>query len=186
MTTGRPVAHYRTGVGASDDIVIRRIRASDGLLLRDLRIRSLTESPAAFGQSLDGAALRQVLEWHRSALQSSRGEGRTWLLAERGLVPLGLVQGRRRPPATLLVFSMWVEPGSRRMGVGERLISGLESWARGWHATETVLWVLLGNHAALRFYRRLGFDILDSGADAEAGARHGALAMRRVIRADPG
>lgn len=151
-----------------------------------MRLRSLADSPAAFGQDLEEALARPANEWHRSALQSSRGQSRTWLLARRGDEPVGLVQGRRRPPSTLLLFSMWVEPRSRREGIGERLIAELEAWARWWQANETVLWVLDRNHSALDFYRQLGFDILEEGADAEAGGRHDALAMRRAINAPPG
>ena len=169
--------------GSRTDITIRRIRPEEGLVLRELRLRSLADSPAAFGQDLDEATTRPANEWHRSALQSSRGQNRTWLLARRGDELIGLVQGRRRHPSTLLLFSMWVEPRSRRQGVGERLIAELEAWARHWQASETVLWVLHRNDSALVFYQQLGFEVVEAGTDAEAGARYDALAMRRAIDA---
>ena len=172
--------------GSRDIITIQRIRPEEGLVLRELRLRSLADSPSAFGQDPHEAMARPANEWHRSALQSSHGQSRTWLLARRGDDPIGLVQGRRRHPSTLLLFSMWVEPESRRLGVGERLISELEAWAWRWQASETVLWVLHRNHPALDFYRELGFDVLETGVDAEAGTRYGALAMRRAIGAPAG
>jgi GNAT superfamily N-acetyltransferase len=162
-------------------IVIRRIDAGEGLLLRDLRLRSLADSPAAFGQSLEDVLARPELDWHRSALRASHGHSRTWLIAEHDGAPIGLVQGRRRPPASLLLFSMWVDPASRRLGVGERLIDELEAWARHWNANETILWVLRRNESGLGFYRRLAFAIVDSGPDAEAGARYEAITLRRAI-----
>ena len=165
----------------SEPLTIRRIAAGDGPLLRELRLRSLEDSPAAFGQLPEEAMARPDVDWRRRALQASRGDHRTWLFAERGRNVVGLVQGRRRSPATLLLFSMWVDPASRRMGVGRMLIDGLEEWARGWQAAETVLWVFRRNSAALRFYRELGFRRLSSGADADAGARYEAAAMRRAI-----
>lgn len=160
---------------------IRRIAPGDGLLLRDLRSRSLEDAPEAFGQTLAEALAKPVMDWHRSALQSSHGDHRTWLLAERASDVVGLVQGRRRSPGTLLLFSMWVEPGSRRLGIGRALITALESWAGSWRATETVLWVFRHNSAAVSFYRDLGFEVLENGADAEAGARYDAAALRRGI-----
>jgi ribosomal protein S18 acetylase RimI-like enzyme len=166
---------------ADSAVEIRRIRPDEGLLLRDVRIRSLTDSPAAFGQTTEDAATRPEVDWHRSALRASGGQGRTWLLAEHEGRVVGLVQGRRRPPRTLLVFSMWVDPGSRRLGVGERLIAELETWARHWQASETVLWVLAGNVEAKAFYERIGFHVIDSGSDADSGARYDAIAMRRTI-----
>jgi GNAT superfamily N-acetyltransferase len=91
------------------------------------------------------------------------------------------VQGRRRRPATLLLFSMWVDPDARRDGVGRELIARLEEWARGWDALETVLWVFAANSSALDFYRDLGFEPVREGQDAESGARFAAVAMRREI-----
>ena len=166
-------------------IVIRRVRPEEGLLLRELRLRSLTDSPEAFGQTLEEASLRPDLDWHASALRASEGQGRIWLIAELDGAPFGLVQGRRRPPGTLLVFSMWVDPAGRRLGIGRRLITGLETWAHGWGATDTILWVLRGNETACGFYRRLGFRVIEVGADVDAGDRYDASAMRRAMPPDP-
>jgi GNAT superfamily N-acetyltransferase len=162
-------------------ITVRRIEADEAALLRKLRLRSIADAPEAFGQSLEEARARPEAEWQRSARQSSQGDNRAWLLAERDDQAVGLVQGRRRRPTTLLLFSMWVEPAARRSGVGEALIDGLEVWARGWAATETVLWVYGANLEARSFYRRLGFMTVHDGPDAESGRRFLALAMRRAI-----
>lgn len=162
-------------------LVIRRIRASEGGLLRELRLRSLRDAPEAFGQTVAEASATRLLDWYRNAWQSCRGDQRAWMLARQGDQVVGLVSGRHRLPTTLLLFSMWVAPDARRSGVGRQLIEGLEGWARRWGATETVLWVLRGNEAALGFYERLGFEALSHGRDAQAGERFGALAMRRAI-----
>lgn len=168
---------------ATATVRIRRIRPEDGLVLRDLRLRSIADAPDAFGQPLAEARRRPEKEWHRSARQSSHGDNRAWLIAETDDRTVGLVQGRRRRPGTLLLFSMWVDPAARRLGVGRLLIERLEDWARGWDATETVLWVVGANASAIEFYRELGFTPIGAGQDAEAGARFGALAMRRRIHA---
>lgn len=168
-------------VRSAEDILIRRIRDDDWPTLRSLRLRSLADSPDAFGQSLDEAMAQPDAEWAQVSRAASQGEHRAWYLAfDRG-APVGLVQGRRRRPGTLLLFSMWVAPEVRRCGVGARLIAALEDWAREWQATETVLWVILGNQPALAFYRRLGFEVLAEGPDAASGAEHGALAAQRPI-----
>jgi GNAT superfamily N-acetyltransferase len=170
VTTDQPQVH------------VRRIRPEDGRRLRALRLRSLSDAPQAFGQPAGEALARPDAEWQRSARQSSQGDGRTWLFAESEDEIIALVQGRRRRPRTLLLFSMWVDPGSRRMGVGRVLIEALEDWARGWDAQETILWAYGGNTAAIDFYRDLGFTPIRDGADAESGARFGAVAMRRGVR----
>lgn len=168
-------------MSASSAVSIRRIRPEDGRLLRDLRLRSIADAPDAFGQPLDEARRRPQRDWDRNARQSSHGDNRIWLIAESGKRSLGLVQGRKRRPRTLLLFSMWVDPDARRVGVGRQLIDRLEDWASGWGATETVLWVLAVNEPAVKFYRDLGFEVVRAGQDAESGARFAALAMRRAI-----
>ncbi len=160
---------------------IRRIKLTEGELLRDLRLRSLADAPSAFGQPLAEARARPPSEWRLSARRAAHGDDRIWLIAMDPDEPVGLVQGRRRHPETLLLFSMWVDPMARRSGVGRRLIEALEAWARGWGAQQTVLWVMAGNDAAIRFYRDLDFIPIARGQDAEAGARFGAIAMRRSI-----
>lgn len=163
------------------EVRIRRIRPDEGQLLRDLRLRSIADAPNAFGQPLEEARGRPERVWTRSARQSSRGDSRTWLIAETATGTVGLVQGRKRRPHTLLLFSMWVDPAVRRLGVGRLLVGRLEDWARGWDGEETVLWVLGANSTAIGFYRDLGFEVIRGGKDAESGARLGALAMRRDI-----
>jgi GNAT superfamily N-acetyltransferase len=170
-------------VETPSSIRIRRIARTDGPTLRDLRLRSIADSPDAFGQPLAEALARPDIEWWRSARQASLGEDRTWLIAEEAGRTVGVVQGRRRRPFTLMVFSMWVDPSARRLGVGRMLIGALEEWAFGWGASETLLWVMAGNHRAIEFYRDLGFDTLSRGPDARSGERFGAIAMRRAIHA---
>ena len=165
----------------TDRISVRRISTDDGPLLRELRLRSIADAPEAFGQPIEEARGRPDAEWHRSARHSSHGDSRTWLLAELDGQTAGLVQGRKRRPATLLLFSMWVDPRARRHGVGRALVEGLEAWARGWDADETLLWVYGRNLSAREFYRRLGFATVHEGPDAESGARFSAFAMRRDI-----
>src|SRR4051794_25844258 len=115
------------------------------------------------------------------ARQASTGDRRTWLIAMSGGVPVGVVQGRRRPPSDLLVFSMWIDPGHRRRGLGAALIDAVIDWSRTWGGAHVVLWVFAANEAAIRFYQRLGFTAEDDTDDAKSGASYGALAMSRSV-----
>lgn len=165
----------------SDDLTIRRITAEDGSLLRELRMASLADAPDAFGQTVGQIRIRPSTEWRQSARQAAQGHGRSWYIAESDGLAVGIVQGRRRPPGTLLVFSMWVDDRYRRRGIGRKLIERAEAWASEWDAVETVLWVLQANAKAIDFYRDLGFEVVSAGADADNGARFEALALRRPI-----
>jgi GNAT superfamily N-acetyltransferase len=173
--------------GGSPNVAISRIGPADGAVLREVRLRGLAESPDAFGQSRSDAEQQAPDEWNVLARQAASGNRRAVFFARtsvEGGSPsqvLGVVLGRRRPPDTVMVFSMWVDPDARRSGIGRRLIEAVERWAAGWGANTTVLWVFATNEPAIRFYRCLGFELQDAGPDAEAGAPHGALAMRRSI-----
>lgn len=158
-----------------------RIRPDQWPLLRELRLASLADSPDAFGQRLEDAARQSDEEWQAAARASSGGDGRCWFIEWEGERPIGLVQGRRRPPEDCLLFSMWVAPAARRRGHGRALVDAIAAWGVGWGARRIVLWVIAGNDAAMEFYRRLGFSLIDAGPDADAGAAHGAVAMERAI-----
>jgi GNAT superfamily N-acetyltransferase len=164
-----------------DGVTIRRVAPDDWATLRDLRIRSLRDSPQAFGQSVDDALRLTDVDWTHLARQASTGERRTWLIAVSREQPIGVVQGRRRPPSDLLVFSMWVDAGWRRHGIGAALIDAVTDWGRTWGANRVVLWVYAANEAAIRFYQRLGFGQEDGTDDAKSGASYGALAMSRTV-----
>jgi len=168
---------------------VRRIGPSDASSLRDLRLRSLSDAPEAFGQPLDDAVARPEAEWIAQARAASEGDRRACFIAEatkpavptRAADPVGIVLVRRRPPDVALVFSMWVDPRARRAGVGRALIDAASEWAAAWGAQLVVLWVVASNAAAFRFYQRLGFSWLESGPDADSGRAYGALAMTRPI-----
>jgi GNAT superfamily N-acetyltransferase len=164
-------------------ISIERIRADDWQTLRDIRLRSLEDAPEAFGQRYDEAAAMRDDEWRTIARSSASGNRRIWILArdESGR-PVGVVQGRRRPPSDCLLFSMWVDPGARRLGVGRALVDAIQDWAEAWGAQRVVLWVLAANEPAGRFYDRIGFSILNEGPDAISGHAWGAFTMQRPRR----
>jgi GNAT superfamily N-acetyltransferase len=162
-------------------VSVRRIRVDQGALLRELRLASLADSPAAFGQRLEDAVGQPEADWDSTARASAHGDRRAWFVAWDDERAVGLVQGRRRPPSDCLLFSMWVAPAARRGGHGRALVKAIADWGAGWGARRVVLWVIAGNEDALEFYRRLGFRVLDSGPDADSGAAYGAMAMERPI-----
>jgi GNAT superfamily N-acetyltransferase len=168
-------------------ITVRRIGPEGGGILRDLRLRSLRDAPTAFGQTVTDAAARDDQDWQQQARQASTGDRRAWFIAQDdGARLVGLVQGRRRPPADLLIFSMWVDPDLRRSGVGRQLIDAVLAWSRSWGGGHSVLWVFGTNEPAIRFYRRLGFQVEHGTADAASGRTYGALAMSRSVESAPG
>jgi GNAT superfamily N-acetyltransferase len=166
-------------------IAVRRITDQDGRILREVRLRALLDSPAAFGTRYEDAVTEAEAEWTATARASARGNRRAYFFAlddERAdELPVGMVQARRRPPVDCLLFSMWVAPQVRQVGVGKALVDTVADWGAGWGARRVILWVTGVNEGAQRFYDRIGFRLLVEGDDADSGRRYGALAMVREI-----
>lgn len=150
-------------------------------MLRDIRLRSLLDSPDAFGQRYNEAVASSDDEWESTARASATGDRRIWFFArDDSGAPVGVVQARRRPAADCLLFSMWVAPEGRRLGAGGLLVDAVQDWGSAWGAERVVLWVLAANESAMRFYDRIGFTLLSSGPDADSGRAYGAFAMERL------
>jgi GNAT superfamily N-acetyltransferase len=170
-------------------ISIERINSAQGEALRDLRLRALREAPYAFGTRYEDAINEPAGDWTAIARASARGNSRAYFLAlERDAdgrsSTVGMVQARRRPPTDCLLFSMWVAPEVRRLGVGRALVQAVADWGAEWGARRVVLWVTNVNDGAQRFYERIGFTLLDRGPEAESGRSYDALALERPIRAN--
>ena len=161
-------------------VSIKRISPDEWPVLRDIRLRSLRDSPEAFGQRYDEAASGSDEDWASTAKASAEGNRRIWFIARDDAdAPVGVVQARRRQPLDCLLFSMWVAPEARRLGVGSALVDAVQDWGTSWGARRVVLWVLAANEPAMRFYDRIGFTLLGDGPDAESGRAYGAFAMER-------
>jgi GNAT superfamily N-acetyltransferase len=53
--------------------------------------------------------------------------------------------------------SLWVDPGSRGRGVGDRLVMAVLEWAKSAGFNQVLLWVAEGNSKAEALYERNGF-----------------------------
>ncbi|MEO6795510.1 MAG: GNAT family N-acetyltransferase [Candidatus Dormibacter sp.] len=132
------------------DVVVRRLEPSDWQLFREIRLRALAESPAAFGSTLAEASRLGEADWRE------RLAGRAQFMAIRGPDALGTAAGIATDAGAELI-SMWVDPRARGHGVGDRLVGAVLGWATGEAHGAVALWVAEGNLPAERLYRRHGF-----------------------------
>jgi GNAT superfamily N-acetyltransferase len=134
-----------------DDIAVRRLGPDDWCLWRDVRLAALADAPEAFGSWLERENGYTDADW------------RAWLAPDRGLKAIagdaGLI-GAWLPPdrgGAVELYSMWVAPAWRGRGVGDRLVAEAVAWAGERRHPRVDLWVVGGNAAAERLYRRHGF-----------------------------
>lgn len=136
---------------------VRRIGARQALRVRsagsadvDALVRIEME---AFANESERIHRRQ---WHRLV---GRAAGLT-MVAELDQRPVGaLVLTYREGGTTLRIYSIGVEPGFRRRGVGGRLLAYAFAVARRRRLALVRLEVRSDNHPALALYRSYGFEV---------------------------
>jgi ribosomal protein S18 acetylase RimI-like enzyme len=139
--------------------VVRRIEASEGPVVKAVRLRSLATDPASFASTYAREAAFAEDEWTAWAASDAAGEETTTLLALRRGEPVGLVAAYRDDLESSLfhVIAMWVAPGARREGTGRRLLDEIEEWIASCGGKCVQLTVADQAPAALRLSELAGY-----------------------------
>lgn len=125
------------------------------------RLTALQDTPMAFGSTFAKESQLSNEDWLRRATTWNSGRSACFIaLDER--IPCGIVACKCEESAgngslKAHLLSMWVAPGYRRTGLGARLVSAVEQWARDAGVRNLHLMVTSKNFAAMRFYERCGF-----------------------------
>jgi ribosomal protein S18 acetylase RimI-like enzyme len=141
------------------DVDVRRIRADEGALLREVRLTALRTDPEAFGSTWDREVELTDADWDERAARSAVGAERATFVATMDGRVVGLVGGYRPEAGAERVelISMWTDPAARGHGMGRRLVDAVVDHARATGAAQVDLWVMRGNEHALALYRAVGF-----------------------------
>ncbi|MGI9430866.1 MAG: GNAT family N-acetyltransferase [Myxococcota bacterium] len=144
----------------SPKLSTRRLAALEWPLYRELRLRSLADSPDAFRRTLEEEAAFPAAHWETRVLRAADSTRDLPLVAERSGDPVGLAWGRvdESTPDAAHLYQMWVAPEARGEGVGRMLLQAVVDWARGSNAETLSLGVTCGDTAATRLYRAAGFE----------------------------
>lgn len=132
------------------------IRAQDETwpLVREIRLRSLSSDPAAFGQSWDTESTYGDETWQ------SRVSEAAWFLAVEDDSPVAVAASRHEidsPENERELQAMWVSPESRKLGLAQRLAEAVFAWAQEDGADSVTLYVGPDNDPARKLYEALGF-----------------------------
>jgi ribosomal protein S18 acetylase RimI-like enzyme len=140
-------------------VVIGRVTAEDGPLIKRLRLRALEIDPLSFGSTLAGEVVYSDSQWAEWAHEGASGEDKATLIAVRGAQPVGMVAGYRDESQRSLfhVIAMWVAPEARREGIGRRLLQEIESWIEWCGGTSIQLSVSDAAEAASDLYEKAGY-----------------------------
>jgi len=127
----------------------------DWLILRDLRLSALRESPDCFLSSYDR---ERHFGRHRWLAEFSRGD---WHIALSDGQAAGLMGVTREPgdPASQCYLEyLWVVPQARGTGFALSFLLDVLGQLRAAGVTTVLLWVMDGNLPAARLYEKAGFE----------------------------
>lgn len=144
---------------------IRLIGAKDWTEFREIRLRSLLDSPDAFGSTYGEESSASEDAWRDWAAGRWQSGTAAVFLAEDDGRAVGTATGAAydAAPGEAHVYAMWVAPDARGVGVGRPLVEAIAEWARGRGCECLVLRVTETNEPARRLYAACGF--------AETGVR---------------
>ncbi|MFW0755268.1 GNAT family N-acetyltransferase [Pseudomonas sp. H11T01] len=137
---------------------IRSTQAKDWMLLKQVRLAALLDTPTAFGVSYQIAADYSDEQWKERA--SSAAGSKFWLAINEdktvGMIGSAVSQANRYN-----LIGMWVEPAARGSGVATQLVEAVKSHAIE-HGHDCVfLDVSPDNARASYFYLNQGFSFMD-------------------------
>lgn len=158
-------------------IDVQAVGPDDWKAWRELRLTALEEAPFAFGSRYADWVDATEERW-RERLGSP---GAYQVIASIDGVPAGMAGGFPDEPGTAELVSMWVAPTGRGRGVGNALMTAIETWARGIGATMLKLSVVPGNDPAHALYLRHGYTDTDLPGDPMPDGIHHELVMHKPL-----
>src|SRR3712207_10730 len=106
------------GVGKADGMEVRRTRAADWEVLRELRLRALADAPDAFASTLAKEAAFPEEVWRQRA-EGEAGSA-TFIAWEDGAgIGMARIFAEADVPGRMHLVGMWVDPRHRRHGVAQ-------------------------------------------------------------------
>lgn len=138
---------------------VRKFISDEWAVYKDLRLRSLSDSPDAFGKTFAEEQKRSDDEWSNRLLSGVQSDVDIPLIAEVNGQPVGLAWGRieEHRPDTANLYQMWVAPNYRSKGIGGLLLENVIAWAEFKNVSYLELGVKFRESPALRLYKRYGF-----------------------------
>jgi GNAT superfamily N-acetyltransferase len=117
-----------------------------------VRLAALKEAPYAFGSRWENEKDRSEEEWRQVVKSRWR-----FVAVRDGQVVGTAAGGEGSYKGAAALTSLWVEPGSRGLGIGDQLVIAVLDWAKAAGFSRALLWVADGNLHAEALYRRNGF-----------------------------
>jgi RimJ/RimL family protein N-acetyltransferase len=116
---------------------------------REIRLASLTDSPASFGSTVELELGLSEGEW-RGRLETAR----TFFGSRDGKL-LAIATGLPLPDRDAELVGVWAHPDARGTGLAAEVVGAVMTWAKD--RPRVWAWVTSNNPAAERLYAKFGF-----------------------------
>ncbi len=138
---------------------VKKIEASQGALLRELRLSALSDAPHAFAARLEDEVHKPAAEFEAEAIRQAGSETSTSFILFADNEPAGLIGAffDRSPERRAFICALWVHPKARHAGGGALLVRAATDWLARRGARAIHAWVVDSNVPAKRLYQSLGF-----------------------------
>ncbi len=135
---------------------VEQLAMDDVERLRNLRLRSLSQSPEAFCSTYQQIAGYSPEIWQQQLIDMPV------FVAVREASDIGMIRCKitDNHPKAAQLYSLWVNPEDRGKGVGDILVEAVASWSRDHHCRQLILDVIAENSIAKAFYLRIGFTVI--------------------------
>jgi ribosomal protein S18 acetylase RimI-like enzyme len=134
-------------------ITISKVSKAETYRFKSIRMRSLKESPNAFGTSF-----KTALSWD-DANWASQVENLNTFIASCDGEDVGVARSvvDKDDPRSAWIISMWVATDARGKKVASQLVQEIIKWAKQESVQHLKLDVVDSNKAAISLYEKLGF-----------------------------
>ena len=98
---------------------------------------------------------------------------------------IAIIEGMRDYPedGIFWIGLLLIDPFKRSQGLGERIMNGFEGWARAQGARQVRLGVADVNRKAMRFWQRIGFELVSKTGPTFLGQNeHVIYRMKKIIK----
>lgn len=163
---------------------VERIEEVDWAAFRDVRLRSLLESPDAFGSTYGAESSQPEHAWRDWTAGRWRGGVAAVFVGRNdddqvvGTATGAVYEGE---PRLAHVYAMWVAPDARGDGLGRALLVAVEGWGRARGCDRVVLSVTESNTVARRFYEVCGFRETGDREPLREGSEQDVLILSKAL-----
>ena len=158
----------------NNGVVVQEITANEWQRLRSIRLKSLEESPHAFGGTFEIESAEDEISWR------SKFEKLDFLIAsvdgvDGAVLSVEVLDGDFG--ATCWIGGCWSDPQFRGKGLMRAMFTFIDEQEKDWKVQGLGVWT--DNFSAIAAYEKLGF--VKMGGDVESTRKPG-LFYQRMIR----